>query len=108
MDGSLIMHGNGKTYGGLSPLASPTAEVYYRGYWHDLYVTSHRLKIDPEKGSVSLVGFQDGKYVYHFSKRHIEPYSLTSKTPFVLAPTGALELPSLLQTPNLTLYRRQG
>ena len=63
MDVNLLIRGNGRTYGGLSPLASPTAEDYYLGYWHDLYVTSHALKVNPEPGSISLAGINDWKYV---------------------------------------------
>lgn len=99
LDGALLTVGNRSTYGGLSPIASPTPETFYKGYWLDLYQASNWLRKEKREGSVTLSGQMSGdrKYVYHWSRRHIDDdgvflLSAPDLTEKKLAAFGSIEI----------------
>lgn len=80
-NGALLTIGNGHTYGGLSVLASPTPEHFYKGYWGDLYQASRWIKRQELSGDIALLGKPKGdqKYVFTWSQTHISPLSRQSR-----------------------------
>lgn len=73
----LLVTGNARTFSGLSPLASPSPEAFYRGHWRDLYLVSQEVAADPSLAPVSVLGHPGAvRYVLAFSgqpSRHYPP-----------------------------------
>jgi hypothetical protein len=115
VDGMLLVNGNGRTYGGLTLLSSPSAERFYRGYWRDLYTVAQSVRLHPELAPVAVLGHPGAvRYVLAFSGRAAQVYPGRAAPGSVLLVRPA-PLPSELRqrgaaTPesesgSLTLYR---
>lgn len=85
MDVYLLARGNGRTYNGLSYLASPTADAYYAGNWRDLYVLSQKLAKNPEKGAIAIYDLGETRYIHYFTGRQVVPFDSNQNTRFVMA-----------------------
>jgi hypothetical protein len=85
LDGYLLIRGNGRTHHGLSFLASPTAEVFYRGYWRDLWDASQAVRRGGAGATSALLGSGDRKYVFAFSGRRCLDWPAKERVDFVLA-----------------------
>ena len=116
-DTRLILFGNGRDYGGLNILMSPTAEKFYRGRWKDLYELSFLLKKDPFlPGDVGLLDISESTYIQYFSGRLAEDYFKDKKFTYLMAnqnidPKTVEEISQdwvlEKETPSLRLYRRK-
>ena len=106
-DGLLIARGNLRDHGGLSLLASPTPETFYRGYWLELYRASRAIAERGRPGDVLLIGSSDTKHVYAFSGRRCTDAAASEAIGSVLVLDPA-RAPELVAGVPITLVGRFG
>ncbi len=94
---ALLSVGNLRDYNGLSVLASPSADQFYKGYWKDVYQASQWLREQPPSGPIGLSDFSNWKYLQSLSGRSITSAVIPTRLllidkriPFADMPAGAL------------------
>ncbi|MBM4395525.1 MAG: glycosyltransferase family 39 protein [Deltaproteobacteria bacterium] len=117
VDATLLFSGNGRSHGGLSMIASPTAEDFYKGYWRDLWAASQAVRAAPGSADadprpVALLGkYGNERCVFAFSGRRCVPWVPGPETPqvsHVIAVEPAVPAPSDVAALGLVELSRHG